>query len=76
MYKVGIEKYALYSLVGHLGYDYSRGEDKKDEFTEVMEKMISFREMCENVKIKILSSSNQTLFQRLRASFRMRNLLL
>jgi len=47
--KVGVDKHALYSYVGHLGYQYSRGKEAKDEYAEVLLKMISFKEMCENV---------------------------
>lgn len=54
--KEGIDRLALISYVGHLGTVYSRGEAIKDQFVELQSKMISLKEMKQNVVFGLPSS--------------------
>jgi hypothetical protein len=45
----GIDKLALLAVAGHLGYNYSENREFKNEYLEIQSKMISLKEMAENV---------------------------
>jgi hypothetical protein len=45
----GIDRLALLSVAGHLGYNYSENRQFKNEYLEIQSKMITLKEMAENV---------------------------
>lgn len=52
---LGIDKLALLSYVGHLGYSFGETETLKDPFVELRAKMMSFKEMADSVAVDLRS---------------------
>lgn len=51
--EIGVDKAALVSYIGHLGYSFKQGDLPKDPTLALQNKMISLKEMSENVAFTI-----------------------